>query len=350
MKKTVLIIGAGISRAAVGSAAPAKRPPLDTDFFDIASRIYPKLTKDILDCLNDLVGDYANTLQSSLEASATYLYIKAIDSSLGSPYHTSFLNLLTLLSAVLAKNTNDLKLGPRSLLYRFLLGELRQAGAPENMTVITFNYDTLIERTLEEIDNHGHAGTFSFPGCYRLSGHTRVQSVAGEPRFVTEEYDNNGVGVLKLHGSMNWQSTHTSSTPTPSALFSTRRKLHILNSPNVVPSLSWKRKKRTVYMQPVIIPPISGKRNMMHQELLQIWDEAAKRLGEADRVVLAGYSCPPLDLEARILLSENLRLKGNKKVYVIDPNPSIAATYVELCGVDHTTVYTSLKHWARDAV
>ena len=71
-------------------------------------------------------------------------------------------------------------------------------------------------------------------------------------------------------------------------------------------------------------------------------------LQKADRVVVAGYSCPSLDLEARILLSENMRANLDKRVYVIDPNPSAAVKFLELCGVDHITIYTSIDGWIRD--
>jgi len=60
-----------------------------------------------------LVGDYSHTLKASLESSAAYLYLKAIDSPNGSVYHKGFLNLLQLLYSVLATTTNNLSLGPR---------------------------------------------------------------------------------------------------------------------------------------------------------------------------------------------------------------------------------------------
>ena len=102
-------------------------------------------------------------------------------------------------------------------------------------------------------------------------------------------------------------------------------------------------------MHPVIVPPVSGKRGMMHRDILPLWERAGSALSSADRVVIAGYSCPPLDLEARILISENLRKNSKKKLYVIDPNPAAVASFVELCGVDHATLYTSIKDWLRDA-
>jgi hypothetical protein len=272
-----------------------------------------------------------------------------MDSPTKSAYHIGFMRLLQLLTNVLADTTNDIKVAPRSLIYRFLLSELLQAGDPSDLSIITFNYDLLLERTLESVDMRGRTGTFVFPGCYRMDNIKRIQPVGEKPMFETEDYNHTGVALLKLHGSMNWQSTHTSRTPTPAAMFSTARKIHVLDSPFINKTLTWKRKARTVYMKPVIVPPVSGKRGMIHNEVLPLWTHAAKALREAERIVIAGYSCPSLDLEARILLSENLSKNKTKKVYIIDPNPAIAATYMKLCGVDHATVYASMNDWVRDA-
>lgn len=347
--KTVIILGAGISRAASGNKPLATRPPLDADFFTIARASQRERSDQVSQILDDLVGDYAHTLRSSLEASAAYLYLKAIDSSSGSVYHRGFLDLLQLLNLVLARTTNDLSLGPRSLLYRFLLSEITKAGKPKNLTIITFNYDLLAERALYEISSKKGAEVFSFPGCYRLDDIERIQNVSGCDAFPDTSKDHNGVAILKLHGSMNWQSKHTSSEPTPSALFSPNRLLHVLNTPEIPGSLSWKPKKRRIYMKPIIVPPVSGKRGMMHNCMPKLWSVASKALQQADRVVVAGYSCPPLDLEARILLSENLRKNSGKKLYVIDPNAESAAKFIEICGVDHATIYRSVKDWVRDA-
>lgn len=181
--RTVLLLGAGVSRAARPRIALNSRAPLDADFFHIAIAGFRQQADTVLRCLHSLVGDYADTLSKSLETATTYLYIKAIDSPSGSPYHRGFLDLLALLSSVLARTTNPIPVGPRTLLYRFLLSELRQAERFEDLTIITFNYDLLLERILESIAMHGHEGAFWFPACYRMVGLSRIQEVGGEQQF-----------------------------------------------------------------------------------------------------------------------------------------------------------------------
>lgn len=347
--KTVLLLGAGVTRSTRPLISLPKRPPLDADFFRIAKSIDRTLTAKVVDCLKSLVGDYAESLCRSLETATTYLYIKALDTKAGSPYHTGFLDLLSLLNTVLATTTNEIPIGPRTLLYRFVLSELTNVDAPSDLSIITFNYDLLLERVLDSICDRGHPGAFLFPGCYRLDGISKTPPVKSMPEFICNSFAHEGVALFKLHGSMNWQSVHRSSTPTPQALLNPARVLHVLNSTMIPASLSWRRRKRLVHMKPIIVPPVSGKRSMFQKDMQQLWGRAATTLRDADRVVVAGYSCPPLDLEARILISENMRANSRKRVYVIDPNPVAAAGFLELCGVDHITIYSSISDWVRDA-
>lgn len=349
MTRTVLILGAGNTRALGCNKPMAKKPPLDADFFEISRLGKVHVLSDVSDVLDDLVGEYSTNLKQSLERAATYLYLKAIDSPAGSPYHKGFVSFLRLLQIVLANTTNPLKVGKNSLLYRFLLSELKNAKKPENLSIITFNYDLMVERALDEIASNNGNEIFQFPTCYRLKDITSVTPINGQPQFVNIGQPHQGVDILKLHGSMNWLSVHTSDEPKPRTLFAPNREVHVADSPMITWNLNWKRNKRKMYMKPIIVPPVSGKRGMMHRCFEKPWKLAGERLRRADRIVVAGYSCPPLDIEARMLLSESFRKNDSKKLYVIDPNAESAAKFVDICGVDHCTIYSSIKAWVDDA-
>lgn len=349
MSRTVLILGAGSTRALGNTKPMAKKPPLDADFFEIARLGKVGVLEKVSEVLDELVGDYSSNLKQSLERAATYLYLKAIDSPAGSPYHKGFVSFLNLLQQVLANTTNPLKVGKSSLLYRFLLSELKRLEDPENLTIITFNYDLMVERALDEIATNNEENIFNFPNCYRLDDIAGTTGINGLARFTNSNTENLGTEVLKLHGSMNWLSVHTSEEPKPHTLFAPNRELHIANAPMISWNLNWKRNKRKMYMKPIIVPPVSGKRGMMHKSFEPLWSIAGSRLQEADRIVVTGYSCPPLDIEARMLLSENLRKNESKKLYVIDPSAESAAKFIDICGVDHCTIYSSIKSWIEDA-
>lgn len=100
---------------------------------------------------------------------------------------------------------------------------------------------------MDEIQTR-HDDFFAFPGCYRLPNldSSRVSAVMREdglsPGFLAKEYNHVGIPVLKLHGSLNWQSNHTSKVPTPQALRSPTRRMYVLDSKSVLHSLSWRQK------------------------------------------------------------------------------------------------------------
>ena len=131
-----------------------------------------------------------------------HLYLKALEAKSGSAYHKGFLELLSLVNLVLANTTNSIRVGPRSLTYRFLLSELSKVGS-DNLSIITFNYDLLIERVLAEINVRGRGDVFSYPGCYRLEDVPRAQPIRSHPQFSVASTSHEYVSVLKLHGSMN---------------------------------------------------------------------------------------------------------------------------------------------------
>ena len=348
--RTVLIMGAGATRAAKPKAPKETRPPLDSDFFDIAKRSHPDLCRQVSSALDDLVGDYAKQLRESLETATTFLYNWALGAPKNSLHHKTFLALLDLLNSVLCRTTEALPLGKNALLHRLIVHEINKVRSPKDLTIITFNYDLVIERVLQEISSSkAHQDTFSFPGCYRMNQleKTSLIEITGESTFSSEDFEHNGVAVLKLHGSLNWHSKHQSRKPKPETLYTADRPLLVANSPNLPENLTLKKQK-TVYLKPIIVPPMSGKKSVQHVAISDLWKSAATALKKADRIVIAGYSCPPLDFEAHALLGENMRKNSSKRLYILDQNPEVVPRFMRICGVTHATTYTSISEWIKD--
>ena len=96
--KTAIIIGAGFTRAMKNTASIKRRPPLDKDFFLIAEKIKPTLTRYIHQHLKASLGEFADLIVESLESAASYLFIKAKDAgSARAEEHKVYLSLLELL-------------------------------------------------------------------------------------------------------------------------------------------------------------------------------------------------------------------------------------------------------------
>ena len=85
---------------------------------------------------------------------------------------------------------------------------------------------------------------------------------------------------------------------------------------------------------PVIVPPIHQKRPTDGWWMKTIWEQAYQRLGQAaedssSKIVIIGYSLPPEDQHARLLLRMGIGACGDDKktLHVIDPDSAVEARY-----------------------
>lgn len=180
---------------------------------------------------------------------------------------------------------------------------------PADITIITFNQDLQAEKVLEHLSVARRWRAiadqlFCFPEMYSVAGGT-WEAVTGPTRttprsdlFPTSPAGANCLRVLKLHGSLNWYSTHTSSTPSRRAMFRPDRRLSLTRRKTIAPDMTLNRKSRRVYTLPVVVPPVTHKSSVLHNALGPVWTLAERRLATADDDVVFGYSCPPLDFES----------------------------------------------------
>jgi len=76
--------------------------------------------------------------------------------------------------------------------------------------------------------------------------------------------------------------------------------------------------------------------------MIPLWHLAESRLKEADKIVIFGYSCPPLDFES----SNQLRRSQNGRaapaeISIIDPAPTVPERYITLLGARCVHYYAS---------
>jgi hypothetical protein len=177
--------------------------------------------------------------------------------------------------------------------------------------IITFNWDTLIERALQSQDK-------------KINLHKR---------------DNEAITVLKMHGSLSWVNI-------PEQLR--------LKEPESVIELSerfYRTKDHTYYdiwdvleLPPFIIPPGLSKRILVNTFLENIWNEAFQAIAVADSLTVIGYSIPRDDVQARSLLTIGwfsrfkYAVKERIKYILIDPDPSISGRYASLISSELTYI------------
>ena len=191
--------------------------------------------------------------------------------------------------------------------------------------VVTFNYDTLIEATLDHLDipfypdkpdnrervNHNRLGPTIIPAWNVMWGGLRLSEA-------------DTFRLLKLHGSTHWYWDDVTKSADSIVQIGLR---HLWNK--LAPEFSDdERQFRAPGKVPMIVPPITVKGAYFGNVIIRhLWHSAYMALGTARRIFVFGYSLPPGDTLVRSMLAE---LLSNKEVWIINPEEEVAKRFAEL--------------------
>ena len=183
-------------------------------------------------------------------------------------------------------------------------------------TVITTNYDVLIERAFKELRNTGnHKGLYSVPIVHALS---REGAILGGGVIGPFE-------LLKLHGSLNWYYSGRESYFGETIFDAEVPTGWSTSSQDLMEEVRWAISDKT----PLVIPPTFGKSSFFqHETILTIWQKAWRAVTNADRLTCVGYSLPPSDLNMVHLLRGVSFSSG--QVVVVNRNPDALDHYRRL--------------------
>jgi hypothetical protein len=229
-------------------------------------------------------------------------------------------------------------------------------------TVITFNYDTLLE---------GGVNGSSFHDFGVILGSSLVRScdVLGHlPRPVDspETGPYSTFSLLKLHGSVNFYRTSGDEVGASLVRWPLEGETHI------PPNVSWRRtdspppgkaetpaewKQRALFgYEPFIVPPAALKSPYYGLTFIRgLWRKAREAIAAASHLYLVGYSLPETDLVTVGLLRENLA--AGARVTVVnrptkDAGEDVAARAERLLRRDvevvHPESYEAVKLWAAE--
>jgi NAD-dependent SIR2 family protein deacetylase len=198
-----------------------------------------------------------------------------------------------------------------------LMFEISKAG---RCSVISFNYDTAVEDALSSLSRMlAPRGTPKELLYFNYGYEQPVFNVLPE-RTITEltgselprSYPNGRLPVLKLHGSVTTLTCGKCGT------------MHYFPMDTLLDATPYAIKPcqscGDTSLQPLLVPP--GKRKKIPIALDQLWSRAQDELASTALVVIAGYSMPEYDGEARSMLQTALR---NKDVLLVDPAPNASA-------------------------
>ena len=197
----------------------------------------------------------------------------------------------------------------------------------EQGAVISFNYDTLIERAtgMIEISPNNHVSADQlYP--VRLTRSTRRDAM------VFGSDDISSFNLFKLHGSINWYYSGSIES-TGEVLYYTG-----VNPWGETSDREQREKSAVDDKVPLIVPPTSEKvRFFQHESLKRNWSRASAILKESNTLYVLGYSLPQTDLAVRLFLHESSGATTEKKrLVIVNDDSSIADRYQDLLGGAYT--------------
>ncbi|OCH12424.1 hypothetical protein [Aliivibrio sp. 1S128] len=243
------------------------------------------------------------------------------------------------------------------------LGELIYS---QSADVITFNYDTLIESSIESASRVRSNIPETYKGKPHDNGDISDEEIryshfnwnrplaygakfdevklqrAGVSTYVDGErfysahpdglYQNT---ILKLHGSINW------------FVYSGIKNYSFEADVNAVESKKGKTvltegrwwfnepaEKDGEIIEPIIITPTLYKRYSENKLISSLWLQAKVTLMNCKQLVIGGYSFPPTDFAIRKLFLEAFEIHKPQEIIVINPDTSVVATIRDLCHFD----------------
>jgi len=249
--KTVLIVGAGSTLSDAVSKPLKRRPPLDRGFFSACGKLGLSERLAIVRYLRQNYDiDPTSEEHDSLERIMAIIYADIGNPLLEKAAVRAFRMLIRLFNRRIAETTNALSPSNRTNLYRIISKKLKDNVSPSHLSVVTFNQDIQIEKTLARLEKtkvYQRLGAiFRFPACYRIAHVT--DRLSKPPRSVSKfRVDNDGsmgIPLFKLHGSLNWFSSHTSRLVPKNAILNPRKKFNITPRAEIPVEMTFTQGKR----------------------------------------------------------------------------------------------------------
>jgi hypothetical protein len=252
----------------------------------------------------------------------------------------------------------------------------------EQPTIITFNYDCILESIIEsasgvnpsipkqfhdlkpfeepeipdELLTYSHHN-WNRPLGYGITFDEVELQQAGIRKYVNGKrfysHSKNKLyswPILKLHGSLNWfrylpvRSFPTLPGEDKPTLEEKEHEIVLVRGHwwfNEPPDHhGW-------YIDPIIITPILYKNKFFREHpFKEIWEMARDALSKCRRLVVIGYSFSPSDFSTRQLLLEAFSANDLEELVIVNPNVTIVQTVKDLCHFDGGAIwYRNLEEY-----
>lgn len=191
--------------------------------------------------------------------------------------------------------------------------------------VITFNYDTILERAswfpkVFSGENRSFAGGIQSAHLYLpIMQDIRVSN----PRVrLGDPLGRSTFRLIKLHGSINWFYSGTDTFPAEQVYFAETQKDNPRDDYQVVQPYAQNKTR-------LLIPPVSEKSAFYSNFLVRaLWKSARDALTKAPKIYFIGYSLPETDLTTRQLLLSSVQ--PNAEIFIVSKGAASEVSKKEL--------------------
>lgn len=189
----------------------------------------------------------------------------------------------------------------------------------ENARLLTFNYDTLVEKAYVTVSPDPSLQDYAHGALYPVAVPT-VEHRSGQGLAIPRPLS--GMRLAKLHGSINWYCSGAQSFFGESIY-----DVGIRPDWDSSPTDKFQTKAHLVLDKvPLIVPPSSSKNDFFSNEAVRgNWRVARRWLEERRELTVIGYSAPPSDLVVRGLMSA----VSLERLTLIDVDNAVSDRYGE---------------------
>ncbi len=321
-----IVLGAGATISEMFMPEEPKiPPPADANFLKIAKKCEPRAFAELERLFEEVwdngaaypiqfqrmeqlfAGAYLRVLQTNGKYSPGRCARKLLD------------QLVLILRDTLVKTTGKARPDQHIELLSAIM-----ACRPAALSIISFNYDLLVDRALRFGSKEGR-WNWSHKDGYGFTPANQPPS----PKTSSE------ISLLKLHGSMNWYIPNPSSTR--STAYDPKAPVYVPNPGKAGDGAVWQRRQKIMGQRqkekifPLFVPPVFEKGTQIVGVLRSLWEKAEELLANASVVVVWGYSLPLTDYHAEMLFAQGAR-RSHSRLIVVNPSRGALAHVTEICG------------------
>lgn len=317
-RDVVFVLGAGASHP---DGVPLQRHilPMILSDKEIADSVIGRWVIDFIK--DNFAYDPAGNLYPQLEAVFGFLdYFIAQNESLNSKYTNQQIRQIKEYLIKLIHYIVNIRTDKESKVYHLFWESVIKHTS--NFSIITLNYDTLLEQAFEIL--YRDFGYLDY--CFHLMNYDRRKELTQynfwlnprEPLTVEDGKTPNAVKIIKLHGSLTWKycscCNQTLLTPWDREIDLNRGTFTGYTYPektkyDLVCPIDGTQ-FQTLILMPSYVKPLT------QPVISQLSGEASREIRATKKIVFIGYSLSNADLHIRALFKK--QLKGDVKLYVVN--------------------------------